>query len=71
MLKSLSTCNKVVIAKVEGKVNAGGVGLVAASDIVVAHTQATFGLSEALFGLLPACVMPFLIRKSVIKKHCG
>ncbi len=62
-LKYFSLCSKIIIAKVEGKVNAGGIGLVAASDIVVADTKATFGLSEALFGLLPACVMPFLIRR--------
>ena len=63
VLKHFSLSSKIIIAKVEGKVNAGGIGLVAASDIVVADTKATFGLSEALFGLLPACVMPFLIRR--------
>lgn len=63
LLKHLSLCSKIIVAKVEGKVNAGGVGLVAASDIVIADEKATFGLSEALFGLLPACVMPFLIRR--------
>ncbi len=63
VLKAINECDKVVIAKVEGKVNAGGLGFVAASDIVIANNQATFGLSEALFGLLPACVMPFLIQR--------
>ncbi len=63
ILKLFSTCSKIIISKVEGKVNAGGIGFVAASDIVIAGEQATFGLSEALFGLLPACVMPFLIRR--------
>lgn len=64
VLKAISEIDKVVIAKVEGKVNAGGIGLVAASDIVLANSQATFGLSEALFGLLPACVMPFLMQRT-------
>lgn len=63
LLKHLSLCSKIIVAKVEGKVNAGGIGIVAASDIVIADVKATFGLSEALFGLLPACVMPFLIRR--------
>lgn len=63
LLKHFSGCSKVIIAKVEGKVNAGGIGLVAASDIVIADPGVTFGLSEALFGLLPACVLPFLIRR--------
>ena len=63
LLKHLSLCSKVIIAKVEGKVNAGGIGFVAVSDIVIADEKATFGLSEALFGLLPASLMPFLIRR--------
>lgn len=68
LLRHLITCSKVIISKVSGKVNAGGVGLVAASDLVIAGEQATFGLSEALFGLLPACVMPFLIRRVGFQK---
>lgn len=63
LLKHLSLCSKIIVAKVEGKVNAGGIGLVAVSDIVIADQKATFGLSEALFGLLPACVLPFLMRR--------
>ncbi|WP_136667787.1 enoyl-CoA hydratase/isomerase [Flavobacterium sp. H122] len=63
LLKHFSLCSKIIVAKVEGKVNAGGIGLVAVSDIVIADEKATFGLSEVLFGLLPACVIPFLIRR--------
>lgn len=58
----------VTISVVEGRANAGGVGFVAASDIVLAGNQATFGLSELLFGLFPACVMPFLIRRIGFQK---
>jgi len=53
----------VVIAHVRGRAIAGGVGFVAASDIVVAGGSATFSLSELLFGLMPACVLPFLVRR--------
>lgn len=63
ILTFLSLCSKAVIAKVTGKVTAGGIGLVAASDIVIAGEEAVFALPETLFGLLPACVMPFLIRR--------
>jgi PfaD family protein len=52
------------IAHVRGKANAGGVGLVAASDVVIADEGATFSLSELLFGLIPAMVLPFLIRRT-------
>lgn len=68
MLKYISSCSKIVIAKVNGKVNAGGIGIVAACDVVIAGEQATFGLSEALFGLLPACVMPYLIKRIGVQK---
>jgi polyketide biosynthesis enoyl-CoA hydratase PksH len=63
ILEHFATCSKTIVSKVRGKVNAGGIGFVAASDIVIVDEKATFGLSEALFGLLPACVMPFLIRR--------
>ena len=68
LLKHIATCSKVVVAKVDGQVNAGGIGLVTASDIVISSEKATYGLSEALFGLLPACVMPFLIRRVGVQK---
>lgn len=53
----------VSVAHVRGQANAGGVGFVAACDIVLAEATATFSLSELLFGLYPACVLPFLIRR--------
>jgi polyketide biosynthesis enoyl-CoA hydratase PksH len=53
----------VTIAHVRGQANAGGIGFVAACDVVIGDESATFGLSELLFGLMPACVMPFLVRR--------
>jgi len=58
----------VTISRVRGKANAGGVGFVAASDIVIADDTAQFSLSELLFGLYPACVLPFLIRRVGVQK---
>lgn len=58
----------VSIAHVRGKANAGGIGFVAACDIVIADDRAVFSLSELLFGLLPACVLPFLIRRIGFQK---
>jgi polyketide biosynthesis enoyl-CoA hydratase PksH len=63
LLKRFASCGKIIIAKVEGVVQAGGMGLVAASDLVVATPASSFALPEALWGLLPANVMPFLIRR--------
>lgn len=53
----------VSVAHVRGRANAGGIGFVAACDIVVCDSHATFSLSELLFGLMPACVLPFLVRR--------
>jgi polyketide biosynthesis enoyl-CoA hydratase PksH len=59
----LATGPYLTVAHVRGKVNAGGVGFVAACDLVLCEQRSTFSLSELLFGLIPACVMPFLIRR--------
>ncbi|MBX3765213.1 enoyl-CoA hydratase/isomerase family protein, partial [Burkholderia cepacia] len=52
MLRAIYTCPKPVIARVQGDTYAGGVGLVAACDIVVAVDTANFCLSEAKLGLI-------------------
>lgn len=65
---ALATGPFVSVAHVRGKVNAGGVGFVAACDVVVADDKAVFSLSELLFGVMPACVLPFLIRRIGVAK---
>lgn len=64
----LATGPYITISHVRGKAIAGGVGFVAASDIVLADQTAQFSLSELLFGLFPACVLPFLIRRIGFQK---
>ncbi|MBZ5525864.1 MAG: enoyl-CoA hydratase/isomerase [Acidobacteriia bacterium] len=64
----MATGPYVTISQVRGKANAGGMGFVAASDIVLADDTAQFSLSELLFGLYPACVLPFLIRRVGFQK---
>lgn len=68
VLKAMAQSSKVIVSLVTGRVNAGGVGFVAASDLVIAGPNASFALSELLFGLLPACVLPFLIRRIGFQK---
>jgi methylglutaconyl-CoA hydratase len=62
MLRAIYTCPKPVIARVQGDTYAGGVGLVAACDIVIAVDTANFCLSEAKLGLIPATISPYVIR---------
>jgi len=64
----MATGPYVTVSHVRGKANAGGVGFVAASDVVLSDETAQFSLSELLFGLYPACVLPFLIRRIGFQK---
>lgn len=51
MLKAILESEKVVIAKVNGITQAGGLLVVAACDLAIASDQATFKCPEALVGL--------------------
>jgi len=61
--RGLSEGPFVSVALARGRTTAGGVGLLACCDIALCDNGATFGLPEMLFGLHPACVMPFLARR--------
>ncbi len=52
------------IARVNGAAIGGGMGLVAASDIVIAQEDAVFSLSEVKLGLVPACISPYVIKRA-------
>jgi methylglutaconyl-CoA hydratase len=62
MLSAIYLCRKPVIARVQGDCYAGGMGLAAACDIVVAADSASFCLSEVKLGLIPATISPYVIR---------
>jgi len=62
MLRTIAACPQPVVARVQGDVYAGGVGLVSACDIAVAVETAAFCLSEVRIGLVPATISPYVIR---------
>ena len=62
MLWAIYSCPVPVVARVQGDAYAGGVGLVACADIVVAADTAGFCLSEAKLGLLPATIGPYVVK---------
>ena len=64
LLLRLSRASLVTVAKIEGRVAGGGMGLACACDLVVATPDTVFSLPEATWGLIPACVLPFLMRRS-------
>ncbi|WP_182524987.1 enoyl-CoA hydratase-related protein [Nocardioides dongkuii] len=47
---------KPVVVRLLGAVRAGGIGIVAAADVVVAAEDATFALTEVKLGLAPAAI---------------
>jgi methylglutaconyl-CoA hydratase len=68
MLEAMISCPKPIIARVHGATLAGGMGLVAAADLAVAHPKAVFGLTEVRVGIAPAMIFPFMLRK-VARHH--
>lgn len=62
MLRTIYQCPQPVVAKVHGDCYAGGMGLVAACDIVIAADVANFCLSEVKLGLIPATISPYVIK---------
>jgi methylglutaconyl-CoA hydratase len=62
MLRTLYECPKPTIARVQGDVYAGGMGLVAACDIALSVDTAHYCLSEVRLGLIPATISPYVVR---------
>ncbi len=62
MLRVIHQCPKPVVARVQGDVYAGGMGLVACCDIALSIDSAHYCLSETRLGLLPATISPYVLR---------
>ena len=65
---TMRTVPKPVVGIVRGRALAGGAGLATACDIVLAHSDATFGYPEVRVGFVPAMVMTML-RRAVGEKR--
>jgi methylglutaconyl-CoA hydratase len=63
LFAGLADLPKPVVARVHGASRGGGVGLVAAADIVVAANNATFAFTEVRLGIIPALISPFVIAR--------
>jgi methylglutaconyl-CoA hydratase len=62
MLRTLYGLSKPTVARIHGAAYGGGVGLAACCDIAIAAVEATFSLSEAKLGLIPATISPYVIE---------
>jgi methylglutaconyl-CoA hydratase len=61
MFRAIDRCPKPV--RVQGAAIAGGAGLCAVADAVVAEDTATFGFTETKLGIVPAVIAPFVLAK--------
>jgi len=62
MLWAIYSCPVPVVGRIHGDCYAGGVGLAAVCDVLVAAEGVNFCLSEAKLGLLPGTISPYVIR---------
>ncbi len=62
LFRAIRQCPKPVVARVNGHALAGGFGLAAACDIVIAVDTATFGTPEVKVGLWPMMISAVLQR---------
>lgn len=63
LLDSVAHVPVPVIALVNGESLGGGVGLAAVADLVLASPRASFALPEAIMGLIPAVIFPYVARR--------
>ncbi|MCP4292553.1 MAG: hypothetical protein GY780_12055 [bacterium] len=63
MFRSVRNCPVPVVARVQGPAFGGGVGLVAACDIVIAGPKARFAFSEVRLGIVPGVISPLVIDR--------
>ena len=63
VLQALDTLSKPLVGRINGQAYAGGLGLIAACDVVVAARSARFAITEVRLGLIPANIGPYLFRR--------
>ena len=63
MYRSINESPKLVISALEGAVIAGGLGLVACSDVVIAEAKTKFCVSEVKIGLAPGIIAAYMLPR--------
>ena len=63
LLAAIAYTPRPVVALVDGQALGGGLGIAAAADLVIATPRASFALPEAVVGLIPAVVFPFVAHR--------
>ncbi len=68
LVRAIRSCGRPVVGRVAGHVAAGGLGIVAACDLVVAADDVHFSAPEVKVGLFPMMIMSLLARNIGRKK---
>ncbi|MGC5249296.1 enoyl-CoA hydratase family protein [Gordonia sp. DT219] len=63
VLRTILELPKPVIARIDGHVRAGGLGLIGSCDMVFAGPSSTFALTESRLGLAPSVISVVLLGK--------
>jgi methylglutaconyl-CoA hydratase len=63
LFEAINTFPCPVVARVNGTAMGGGLGLIAACDLVIAVETARFAFSEVRLGIAPAVIAPYVVRK--------
>lgn len=63
LFDAIAGCPHPVIAAVHGAAIGGGIGLVAAADLVVATEGTKFGFTEVRLGIVPGVISPYAVRR--------
>ena len=62
VFKQIQECPLPLVARVNGLVLAGGVGLLCACDMAIASAEARFGTPEVRIGVTPMMILPYMLR---------
>lgn len=60
-LRTLDEFDRPVVARINGNVFGGGLGVVACADIAIASRAAKFALTEVRLGIVPAVISPYVV----------
>jgi methylglutaconyl-CoA hydratase len=63
LMREIYEFPRPVVGRINGPAIGGGTGLVAVCDIAVAAEDAVFSFSEVKFGLVPACISPYVLKR--------
>ena len=63
MLAALDALPKPLVARVQGNVYGGGLGLLAVADVAIAAEGVKLALTETKLGLIPATIGPFVVGR--------